>query len=92
MKHVFISHAGKDSGIAETLFKDLKDVGHDVCIDLKELTYGDDTIQFMNDAIADGTLFSLSTRSIRMPLCGSERKSTPLFGTKLLKAAAKSSS
>lgn len=53
MKHVFISHAGKDSGIADTLFNDLKDVGHDVCIDLKELRYGDDTIEFMNTAITE---------------------------------------
>lgn len=53
MKHIFISHAGKDLSVAERLYGDLKDVGHDVCIDLKELTYGDDTIDFMNNAIAD---------------------------------------
>ncbi len=53
MKHVFISHAGKDTPISETLYNDLKDVGHDVCIDRKELKFGDDTIEFMNNAIAD---------------------------------------
>jgi hypothetical protein len=53
MKHVFISHAGKDTPIAETLYNDLKDVGHDVRIDRQELKFGDDTIEFMNNAIAD---------------------------------------
>jgi hypothetical protein len=53
MKHIFISHAGKDSSVAEQLYSDLKDVGHDVCIDLKELKFGDDTIDFMNSAIAE---------------------------------------
>ncbi|MFO0224483.1 MAG: toll/interleukin-1 receptor domain-containing protein [Planctomyces sp.] len=53
MKHVFISHAGRDTPIAEKLYNDLKDVGHDVRIDRKELKFGDDTIDFMNNAIAD---------------------------------------
>lgn len=53
MKHIFISHAGKDTDIALRLFNDLKDVGHDVRIDRKELTLGTDTIEFMNDAIAN---------------------------------------
>ena len=30
MKHIFISHAGKDSVIAEKLCEDLKNVGHEV--------------------------------------------------------------
>lgn len=53
MKHIFISHAGADKAIAEKLCNDLKDVGHDVKIDLHELSLGDNTIEFMNDAIAD---------------------------------------
>lgn len=53
MKHIFISHAGKDSVIAERLFGDLKNVGNDVRIDLKELKLGDDTIRFMNESIAN---------------------------------------
>jgi hypothetical protein len=53
MKHIFISHAGKDSSIAKRLYDDLCNVGHDVRIDLHELTLGDDTIEFMNTAIAD---------------------------------------
>lgn len=52
MKHIFISHAGKDSAIATTLHDDLRNVGHDVQIDLKVLTLGDDTIEFMDEAIA----------------------------------------
>lgn len=53
MKHIFISHAGDDKVIAKTLHDDLRNVGHDVKIDLKELTFGDDTIDFMNEAIAN---------------------------------------
>jgi hypothetical protein len=53
MKHVFISHAGKDSAVANQLYGDLRNVGHDVRIDLHELTLGDDTIEFMNNAIAN---------------------------------------
>ena len=65
MKHIFISHAGKDSAIAKQLYDDLRNVGHDVRIDLHELKLGDDTIQFMNDAIAQARtvviLFSQNT-------------------------------
>ncbi len=53
MKHIFISHAGADSKIADKLFKDLKNVGHDVQIDLHELKFGDDTIEFMDEAIVN---------------------------------------
>lgn len=65
MKHVFISHAGKDSAIAERLHGDLRNVGHDVRIDLHELTLGDDTIDFMNNEIAQAhtviVIFSQNT-------------------------------
>jgi hypothetical protein len=65
MKHVFISHAGPDSAIANRLWEDLRNVGHDVRIDLRELKLGDDTIRFMNDAIANAhtviVLFSRNT-------------------------------
>ncbi|MAX37950.1 MAG: hypothetical protein CME33_15450 [Gimesia sp.] len=67
MKHIFISHTGHDSDIADRLYNDLKDVGHDIRIDLKELTLGDDTIDFMNEAIADAhtvlIIFSEHTES-----------------------------
>lgn len=53
MQHIFISHAGRDSLVATRLHDDLRNCGHDVRIDLKELTLGDDTIDFMNDAIAN---------------------------------------
>ena len=69
MKHIFISHAGKDSVIAEKLCEDLKNVGHEVRIDLKELTLGDDSIQFMNDAIANAhtniVIFSCNTANAK---------------------------
>src|SRR5262249_44425063 len=65
MKHVFLSHAGKDSAVANRLYGDLRNVGHDVRIDLHELTLGDDTIDFMNDEIANAhtvvILFSKNT-------------------------------
>ena len=65
MKHIFISHAGKDSAIAKRLFDDLRNVGHNVQIDLHELKLGDDTIEFMNNAIAQAhtvlILFSQNT-------------------------------
>lgn len=65
MHHIFISHAGSDSVVAEKLADDLKIAGHDVCVDLQELELGDDSIEFMNDAIADAhtvlILFSKDT-------------------------------
>jgi len=65
MKHVFISHAGRDTAEAQRLSDELRNVGHDVQIDLRELKLGDDTIQFMSDAIADAhtvvILFSKNT-------------------------------
>jgi hypothetical protein len=67
MRHIFISHAGKDSEIAKRLYNDLKDVGHDVCIDLQELKIGSDSIEFMNNAISDAhtvvVIFSANTDS-----------------------------
>lgn len=67
MKHIFISHAGRDIEIANRLCGDLRNVGHDVRIDLHELKFGDDTIQFMSDAIADAhtiiILFSQNTHN-----------------------------
>lgn len=53
MKHIFISHAGADSAVAERLHDDLRMVGHDVRIDLHELKLGDDTIDYMNNAIRE---------------------------------------
>jgi len=53
MKHIFISHAGNDSEIAQQLYGDLRNVGHEVRIDLHELKLGDDTIDFMNEGIAN---------------------------------------
>ena len=65
MKHIFISHAGRDSAVAKQLFEELRNVGHDVRIDLHELQLGDDTISFMNEAIANAQtviiLFSKDT-------------------------------
>ena len=53
MKRIFISHAGQDATVAERLCRDLRNVGHDVHIDLEELKFGDDIIDFINNAIDD---------------------------------------
>jgi hypothetical protein len=52
MKHIFISHAGADAGIAKRLEGDLRNAGHETKIDTRELKLGDDAIKFMNDGIA----------------------------------------
>ncbi len=53
MKHIFISHAGADSAVAERLALDLRNAGHDTKVDTLELGLGDDSIAFMNESIAD---------------------------------------
>lgn len=53
MKHIFISHAGADAAIANRLAEDLKNAGHETQVDTGELKLGDDTIEFMNQGIAD---------------------------------------
>lgn len=53
MRHIFVSHAGADSEVANRLASDLKNAGHDTKIDTKELHLGDDSIDFMNQGIAD---------------------------------------
>lgn len=53
MNTIFISHAGPDADIAKRLHDDLKNVGHDVRLDLQALRLGDDIISFMNNSIAD---------------------------------------
>ena len=52
MNHIFISHAGPDSTVAQNLADDLKDAGHDVVIDLYDLSLGDNLISFMNEGIS----------------------------------------
>jgi TIR domain len=51
MDHIFISHAAPDSAWAKRLYDDLKNVGHDVRIDLEELHFGTNSIAFMNEAL-----------------------------------------
>lgn len=51
--HIFISHAGPDTAAAELLEKHLRNAGHETKIDTQELRLGDDSIDFMNRAIAD---------------------------------------
>lgn len=67
--HIFISHAAEDTAIAETLSQHLKNAGHATKVDTHELTLGDDTIAFMNDAIAEASaiiiLFSKNTTTAK---------------------------
>ena len=53
MKHIFISHAGADSEVADRLYNDLRMVGHNVLIDLRELPIGDGIVDFINNAISE---------------------------------------
>ena len=53
MKHIFISHTGADRTIADQLASDLRDAGHETKVDTQELKLGDNSIQYMNEAIAD---------------------------------------
>jgi len=66
MKHIFISHAGEDSATAQDLARKLKDAGHETVVDVEELTLGDNSIDFMNQAIRDAhtiiILYSVHTR------------------------------
>ena len=52
LKHIFISHARADSAVAQKIVNDLKDAGHDVVIDLYDLSLGDNMIRFMNEGIS----------------------------------------
>lgn len=67
MNHIFISHAGEDSAIAERFYNDLKNAGHEARIDKCELKLGKNSIRFMNDGIAQAQavviLFSKNTPS-----------------------------
>lgn len=67
MNHIYIIHAGEDSGIAERLHDDLHNAGHDARIDTYELKLGMNSIQFMNEGIAQASkiiiLYSKHTTS-----------------------------
>ena len=69
MKTIFISHAGPDSTIAKTLAEDIGLSGHDVIIDINDLTPGMNVIEFMNNAIEKADffiiLYSRNTRSAK---------------------------
>ncbi|PYP92689.1 MAG: hypothetical protein DMG65_03290 [Candidatus Angelobacter sp. Gp1-AA117] len=52
MINIFISHARADAAVAERLARDLKNAGHETKIDTQQLRLGDNTIEFMNQGIA----------------------------------------
>jgi len=53
MKHIFISHAGEDSKIAERFHADLRNARHQARIDICELQLGTNSVRFMNEGIGD---------------------------------------
>jgi len=69
LKHIFVSHAGPDRVLANQLAADLRDAGHETKVDTRELKLGDDSIDFMNEAIADAhtviVLYSQHTPNAR---------------------------
>ncbi|MBI3043993.1 MAG: toll/interleukin-1 receptor domain-containing protein [Betaproteobacteria bacterium] len=69
MNHIFISHAGPDSQWAKRLDEDLRNVGHEVRVDLRELKLGSNSIAFMNEALGDAhtviILYSVHTRDAK---------------------------
>ena len=67
--HILVSHATPDATAAETVADHLRDAGHETKVDTYNLTLGDDTIAFMNTAIADAAvviiLYSKHSRSAK---------------------------
>src|SRR6266496_6635742 len=51
MLHIFISHSSADSAIAQKLYDDLKNTGHDIVVDSQILRMGEDFITFMNESL-----------------------------------------
>ncbi|MGO8731319.1 MAG: toll/interleukin-1 receptor domain-containing protein [Terriglobia bacterium] len=51
--HIFVSHAGPDAAIATQLTQHLRDAGRDTKVDTLNLSLGDNTIDFMNEGIAN---------------------------------------
>ena len=56
IQQIFVSHAGKDAAVATELAVQLRNAGHDAKIDTLDLGLGDDTIEFMNDGIANAAV------------------------------------
>lgn len=52
MKHIFVSHTGADAATTSRLAGALRNAGHETAVDTRELKLGDDTIEFMNQCIA----------------------------------------
>ena len=53
IQQIFISHAGKDAGVATELAQQLRNAGHDARIDTRDLALGDNAIEFMNEGISN---------------------------------------
>ena len=53
IQQIFVSHAGKDAGVATELAQQLRNAGHDARIDTQDLALGDNAIEFMNEGISN---------------------------------------
>ena len=53
IQQIFVSHAGKDTGVATELALQLRNAGHDARIDTRDLALGDNAIEFMNEGISN---------------------------------------
>ena len=53
IQQIFVSHAGKDAGVATELAQQLRNAGHDARIDTRDLALGDNAIEFMNEGISN---------------------------------------
>ena len=69
IKRIFVSHAGPDAAIATELRDHLRNAGHEAIVDTRDLSLGDNAIEFMNEEIANAAaviiLFSAHTSSAK---------------------------
>ena len=69
IKRIFVSHAGPDAAIATKLAEHLRNAGHEAVVDTRDLSLGDNAIEFMNEEIANAAaviiLFSVHTSSAK---------------------------
>lgn len=69
MAVVFISHRGRDTGLAERLAADLQDSGHEVRLDVLEVEVGDSVVGWMDEALgaADAIVVCYSEAGVQTP-------------------------
>jgi len=78
MANVFISHRRVDDAEAERLATEIRNVGHDVWLDVWEIGIGDSIIQRMNEGLTGATYLVLcySSSDVLAPWISSEWMNT----------------